>query len=239
MVHQRHNYVCIFLGVIGCAVGVIGCDSGTVESAKDKLNDSAKQLSDQGKKVGRQLMLKGKRWATWSLDEAAEFGQSVLEEYGDDLNSAGSVINDVLNSIAKDPDVDLTTTERVGRIVVLMIPLVGPTKRFADARKQFESGEIEQDKLKMQKARRECVVAMAEAGLDIGTLGLVGAKVDLIATGADKVLVLLKLSRNVDELTDSDLKTFDHYIDMLLADDDVRNGIDMALKADFSELVVN
>lgn len=207
------------------------------EQLGDEAVEAGKEALDQGKEISQSLLLRGKSLSKWSTEEMHDYAVEMREKYGDDLNAAGAHVNELLDKIARDPNEKFTTAYKAGHMIVLMIPIVGPTKRYADARKLYEIGRAEQDEARMQEARREVLIACAEAGLDIGTLGLVGAHVDLVATGADKALKMLKLSRNANVLLGKDLKTFDHLLDQLLEQEDIRLGVDNALMLNFSMVV--
>lgn len=183
------------------------------------------------------MILEGRRLSDWSLEGMGAYAEALRERYGDDVNAAGAHVNELLDQIARDPNEDVTTTDKVARMIVLMIPFIGPTTRYIDARKLYEVGQEEQDNEKTQEARRETLIACAEAGLDIGTLGLIGSRVDLVATGANRVLGVLKLSRSINVLVGEDLKTLDDLLDHLLEQEDIRAGVDSALTIDLSAVV--
>jgi len=244
------SYICAALTVVASTACLIGCSDDKAKEVKESAQDLAergKQLGsdaveqgkkglNKGKEIARSLLDKGKRWGELSLREMQEFGDQIVDEYGDDINAAGEHVNGLLSKIARDPRDEFSPGEKIARMIILMVPLIGPTKRYADARRMYEFGRKEDDQLKIQVARRECLLAFGEAGLDIGTLGLVGSRLDLVASGADRVLKLLKITRNVNALLGDDFKTFDGLLDKLLEIDDVRQGVENALQADFSSI---
>lgn len=207
----------------------------------DKDKDKAKPKSGPGlvegslvessKAIATEVLGKGKNLSEASLDEARTIGEKIVASSKDNTVAAAAKINVLVRKLAQDPDAKLSTGEKVARMVVLMVPLVGPTKRFIDARALYESGKKKKDDKRIQEARREALLAFVEAGLDIGTLGIVGGKIDLVATGFDKVLGLLAVSRKVTALVGSDSKLFERYLDKLLAVDSVRTAIDNALES--------
>ncbi len=194
-------------------------------SAKDR----ALSAGSRGLELGKSLIGKGASWSSLSRDETKRLGERIVEEAGENSLAARSRVNRLLDRIARDPTKKVSPTDRVGRMIVLMIPLVGPTKRYADARKLYELGAASKDAAMMQRARREVLVAFIEAGLDIGALGLVGSRMDLVATGANRLLTILKVSRTVSVLAGDDRRTFDTLLDKLLAFDDIRSSVDRAL----------
>jgi len=230
--------------ILCAALCAAGCDSGSTEATQERVEETTRDLARQAGKLGRdakergeRLLFRGKELGEWTLDEMRELGAQLAAEYGDDINQGGAVVNELLVKIARDPSDGVTSIEKAGRIVVLMIPFIGPTKRYADARALFKVGSELPDPAKKQEARRECLVACAEAGLDIGTLGLVGGRIDTVATGVDRVLTALKLSRNVNALVGDDLKTFDDLLDQVLESEAIRSGLDAALAVDLARVV--
>ncbi len=204
----------------------------SADKPKDKAGpglEEATSIVDRGKAIAKEALGTGKDLSNSSLDEVKSLGKKIADGSKDNAVAAADKVNTLVRSLAKDPDSKLNPGQKIARMIVLMVPLVGPTKRFIDARALYESGLKNKDDKKLQKSRREALMAFVEAGLDIGTLGLVGSKIDLVATGFDKVLGLLSVSRKVSALVGSELKTFDRLLDQLLAIDEVRTSVDAAL----------
>lgn len=189
-----------------------------------------KQLGAKGKQLGDRAVGETKSLATRSVQEVKDIANAVVAMGGKHAGGAAARINVALNSIARDPDAKVSTADKVARLIVLMVPIVGPTKRFADARKLYATAAQSGDETRKQRARREALIAFAEASLDIGTLGLVGSRIDLIATGADKALSALRLSRTAGTLVGANLKAFDGFLDTLLSYSDVQASVDAALQ---------
>ncbi len=225
-------------------MATVGCDAESARSAKEKASDAAKNAVDKTRQVshdaiesGKTLLIRGRGWSENSLAELKAYSARLIDEHGDDINAAGAKVDALLDKIAQDPDAEVTQAAKVGRMAVLMIPFVGPTKRFADARVLFESGMETADPERLQLARRECLLAFAEAGLDISTLGMVGGRAGLLVGGIDRVVVALKLTRKINALADGDLVILDRFLDTLLSHESIRDGIDRALATDLSTLV--
>jgi len=191
--------------------------------------EEEKSIVERGKMIASDVLGKGKNLSEASLDEIKDLGKKIAATSKDNAVAGASKINTLVRSLAKDPASKLSPGAKVARMVVLMVPLVGPTKRFIDARALYELGKKKKDDKLIQKARREALMAFVEAGLDIGTLGIVGSKIDLVATGFSTVLGMLAVSRKVSALAGSDLKTFDRLLDSLLAIGEVRTAVDGAL----------
>jgi hypothetical protein len=193
-------------------------------------------LAHKGKELGTRAYYKTRNWGATTVDKVRDEAVAIVKEVGGDLIAAAAKINIILDALARHPDDKISTTDRIARMIVLMVPIVGPTKRYIDARKLYEVGVAQKNQSHIQEARRETLMAFAEAGLDIGMLGLVGGKIDVVATGADKVLKVLKASRKISVLAGADLKTFDALLDKLLENADIRNSVDSALTIDLAKI---
>jgi hypothetical protein len=66
-----------------------------------------------------------------------------------------------------------TPEERRGFIhkVVEVVPLVGPNAKYATAWKRWHAAKAIQDEPMMQSARKDCLVALSDLGVDIAFLG--------------------------------------------------------------------
>jgi len=223
---------------------LVACDSESTREATEKAKQTASDAIAKSRELGRgavargkTLVIHGKEWSAQSFEELRDFGAELVDQYGDDINASGARIDELLLMMARDPDAQVTAEARAGRMIILMIPFVGPTKRFADARALHDAARDAEDEAKLQQARRECLLACAEAGLDIGTLGLVGSHADLVATGVNHVFTTLKVTRNLNALLEGDLVILDRFLDGLLAHEAIQSGIDRALMTDLSTIV--
>jgi hypothetical protein len=210
------------LGALAISKGLDQAGAALAEGKKH-----AAGALESGKSLGLDGWAKGRAWSQISVAEVQAYGEKLAST---DTKTATLTINGLLEKVAKDPTKEEDTAAKVTRMMVLMMPLVGPTKRFADARALFENGKKEGNERKINEARREALLACAEAGLDIGTLGLVGSRVDVIATGADKALTLLKATRAINVLASEDMKGLDGLLDKLLEIEDVRAAADTVLE---------
>lgn len=206
------------------------------ESAGESAIDTTKDLAHKAEDLGLSAYRKTRKWGAASIDDVRKEALAIVKEVGGDMLRAANTINGMLDLLAKDPDAKVTTADRVARMIVLMVPVVGPTKRYIDARKLYQSGVARKDEARIQEARRETLIAFTEAGLDIGVLGLIGGKIDLVATGADKVLSLLKTSRKVSTLVGANLNTFDDLLDAMLRNAEIRDSVDAALTIDLAQI---
>ncbi len=207
----------------------------------------AKGLLDRGMSLGKSAISKttetsesALRLASATLDDGRALGESSLAELrgasesliaaaGGELTTVRKGVNHLVTTIANAPDV--ANREKIERIFILMVPVIGPSKRFLDARTTYRAGRNEDDDAKLALARRETLMACAEMGLDVGTLGLLGGGADLVATGADKVLGALKLGRTINVLTGSDNDVLTAYLDSMLENEHLRATVDASLSA--------
>lgn len=231
------------------AAGQPGSGGGYLDrglSAGKQVLSSGKQHGERALATGRELAVEGaqlgtrayrqtRRWSEASLDEVRAEAVAIVAEGGGDMAAAAGQVNQLLERLARDAGT-ASTADRVARMIVLMVPIVGPTTRYLDARRLYQVGRATHDPAKIDQARRETLIAFVEAGLDIGMLGLAGSKIDLVATGADKVLSLLRAARAVSTLAGTDLRTFERLLDTMLEHDDIRAAVDAALTVDLAEI---
>jgi len=207
-------------GLVG---SLLARGSSLGQQAIDKGSNTLKSASD----VVSATLKDGRSWSEDSLSDLRSASLAMVKASGDKIDVARDGVNAAVGAIAS---ASIPDTDKIERIVVLMIPVIGPSRRYLDARSLYAQGKSESDSDKVSRARREALMACAEAGLDIGTLGLLGGGVDLVATGADKILGLLKVGRTVNILTGSDSDVLTSYLDSLLEKKQVRNAVDAALE---------
>ncbi|MBL4636510.1 MAG: hypothetical protein JKY56_21815 [Kofleriaceae bacterium] len=194
-----------------------------IDKAIDKGSDTLKSATD----VVSATLNDGRSWSENSLSDLRAASLAMVKASGDKLDVARDGVNAAVGAIAS---ASIPDTDKIERIVVLMIPVIGPSRRYLDARSLYAEGKSESNPDKIARARRETLIACAEAGLDVGTLGLLGGGVDLVATGADKILGILKIGRTVNILSGSDSDVLTSYLDGLLEKEQVRNAVDAALE---------
>ncbi len=209
-----------------------GCksDSSSVE-------EKTKELAATGAELTNTAYEGARKWGSASMEEVYTEARAIVDDAGGDIEVAVTKVNTLLEGLARDPDSEISTQDRIARMMVLMVPIVGPAKRYIDARRLFAAGVAENNEQRKQEARRELLIALVEGGLDIGMLGVAGPKLDMVATGADKVLKLLKISRVMSTLGATELNTFDELLDGLLRDGQIRAGADAALTVDLSAIL--
>lgn len=222
---------------------VLGVKKTDPVAAKEK----SPGFLERGKSLGKQAIEEAKKTsnsaltlATSTLEEGLVLGETSLTEVRGaseaivkaSRGSIGSIqagVNRLVGAVAAAPNI--SQRAKIERIFILMIPVIGPSKRYLDARDTYRRGREQHDDAKLALARRETLMACAEMGLDVGTLGLLGGGADLVATGADKVLGALKIGRAVNVLTGSDSDTLTSYLDSMLENDHLRAAVDASLSA--------
>tara|TARA_R110002073_G_scaffold177151_1_gene334927 strand:+ start:41772 stop:42539 length:768 start_codon:yes stop_codon:yes gene_type:complete len=187
------------------------------------------KASDLALRLADETLDDGRAFGESSLDELRRASEAVLAASDGQLGSIQSGINHLVGAIAVAPNV--SQRDKIERIFILMVPVIGPSKRYLDARATYRLGREQSDDEQLALARRETLMACAEMGLDVGTLGLLGGGVDMVATGADKVLGALKIGRAVNVLTGSDSDVLSAYLDSMLENDHLRATVDASLNA--------
>lgn len=218
-------------------------EAGTIDKGKAMGNrllsagtSKTKEIAATGVKATTAAYEGASEWGTASVEEVSAEARAIVGKAGGNMEAAVTTVNTLVGGLAHDPNGKVSTPDRIARMMVLMVPIVGPAKRYLDARKLFAIGVTESDEERQQEARRELLIAFVESGLDIGMLGVAGARVDIVATGADKVLKGLKLTRLVSTLGGSELNTFDDLLDALLDDKQIRASADAALTVELSAI---
>ena len=80
-------------------------------------------------------------------------------------------IEEALRASAIDPKQDPSDEERALDLAVKLVPFVGPVKRYATARVLYEHAIETSDADAAREAKRQCLLAAAEEGRDVATLG--------------------------------------------------------------------
>ena len=161
------------------------------------------------------------------------------------LNSTGSGIEGGLNSVANDFNLESTASRKAADFALTHTPLLRGVKRYADARVLYASAESSEDMaerdLQQSLARRECLIACFEAGIDVTTLGN-GGMGDALGKHADKVLSLLKkteklgLLKHIGVLSTAQASQVDVLLAATTQIPSVRMAMDQMLSFDFSTL---
>lgn len=216
----------------GTSLGENALKSGrdTAQNAANSVTDTFAKGNDGVRNALDSAVLTfkdGQSWSEQSLSEIRTKSEELVNSAGDKVGLARDTVNSLVMDIAT--ATSIPNRDKIERMLVLMLPVIGPSKRYLDARTLFADGRRESDAGKVSRARRETLLACAEMGLDIGTFGLLGTKIDHITTGAEKVLILLKVGRTVNVLSGSDGDILRGYLDSLLEEELIVNAIDSGL----------
>lgn len=115
------------------------------------------------------------------IGAAARAGTRILAERAG--RAADSAL-DELSTYHEDKESHIIPRKVLSRITTAL-PILGPTKSYADARAKYLEGREKQDDALISQARRECLYACVELGIDISFLP--------IAAGAKGIGLLAKL----------------------------------------------
>jgi len=145
----------------------------------------------EGTRLGKSLRV---------LAEAAvEFGTAVGEEGAKTARHvSGVVVDHAKRGIAHGLEwASATSEEKRGFIhkVIEVLPVVGPNAKYATAWKRWHAAKGIQDEAMMQSARKDCLVALSDLGIDIALLGTASA-VSGIARAARGILGPAYLARS-------------------------------------------
>jgi hypothetical protein len=172
----------------GLTGGLTGCD--------DKSKEQAQQVREQAQKQAESSYKDASEWvANQRFDELlAPYRESARAM----LNSAGSGTNSALNSVALAPGEKAGMELQAVRFAGKHLPAVRAMVRYADARKAWQEAvknpDLEARAKQQHAAKRQCLLACLEAGIDLTVLGT-GGLIDQTARHADKVLSALKTAQ--------------------------------------------
>lgn len=147
--------------------------------------------------------------------------------------------DDVLALLRTDPEKDASFARRTTDLVLSILPVIGSTKAYADARETYQRGleasDPKQREALFLDARRTCVMALVGLDLALATLGTAGSLARLVKITA-RIYTALSLSQTVSRISqstthvlslDADLKT--PVADTLLKVPLIKAAIDQSL----------
>ena len=147
--------------------------------------------------------------------------------------------DDALALLRTDPAKDASFARKTTDLVLSILPVIGSTKAYAEARETYQRGLNSSDPEKREAllldARRTCVMALVGLDLDIATLGTAGALARVVKFTA-RIYTALSLSQTVSRISqstkhvpslDADLKT--PVADTLLKVPLIRAAIEQSL----------
>lgn len=196
--------------------------------------ERANALLDQAAALGGDALTEaGKAWEI-ARDTASEYITITLDQAVARARDAGALIDVGLEKLAMDPTATPTTEERAARLAIKLIPFLGPTETYASARALYRNGIERKDAEQCLKAKRKCLLACAELGLDVIPLSGKTKVIEKGATVAEDALRLLKFEGLAARLADlKHLNLLDTVLDAGLAQPIVDRAIEMALGVEF------
>lgn len=175
---------------------------------------------------GRVGLVKGR--AAWAKGQVIDLKDCTLD-----------LAEDVLAVLQTDPEKDASFARRTTDMVLSILPVIGSTKAYADARETYQRGlgasDPKQRDALVLDARRTCVMALVGLDLEIATLGTAGSLARLVKITA-RVYTALSISHMLSRISqstthvpslDADLKT--PVADTLLRVPLIKAAIDQSL----------
>ena len=164
-----------------------------------ELSTRMKELGETGRLAGAvvavataELAKSGGRAAGAALSQLRRFTGRKVKEAKDET---GRVVSDVLHSVSVDPDKE----KSIVRQLMQILPGIGASTEYADAWRKFHEGRAKSDDAMVQVARKECLIALADGGIDVMFLGSgkVFRGIALAAKKASSSLILTRAARKV------------------------------------------
>lgn len=174
-------------------------DSPEAPKQPSELSTRMKELGETGRLAGAvvavataELAKSGGRVAGAALSQLRRFTGRKVQEAKDETQRVAS---DVLHSVSVDPDKE----KSIVRQLIQILPGIGASTEYADAWRKFHEGRSKSDDAMVQAARKECLVALADGGIDVMFLGSgkVFRGIALAAKKASGSLLLTRAARKV------------------------------------------
>ncbi len=125
--------------------------------------------------------------------------------------------DDVLAILQTDPEKDASFARRTTGLVLSILPVIGSTKAYADARDTYQRGLEASDPKEREalflESRRICVMALVGLDLDIATLGTAGSLARLVKI-TSRIYSALSLSQTVSRISHSTSHVPSFYTDL-------------------------
>ena len=141
-----------------------------------------------------------------------------------------------LRASAVDPTKEPAREELALDLAIKLVPFVGPVKRYANARALYEEAAPKNATARVQEAKRQCLLAATEEGLDIATLG--SSAFSKVATAADLSVVFARATSTVASVTGvEEIDALAPLADKALESSIVNRAVTMLLTVPIAELV--
>jgi hypothetical protein len=234
----------------GSATGSLG---SFVQKASHSVTTTGQETLNLADRVARNVWL--------SVDQVIH-----SEAFAGTINKAVQTFGEQLKKLESDPSKEPSTQEKITRLGLRQLPVLGSLDRYSDARAKFHHARSllsstspetpEQAELTrlVKEAKRECLLACIQAGLNVSVIGLpdhmdlpfeYGAQlVDFLKLGktATEVTSLMEkqgwISVSWTEIDHSRLDILTPLIDEALAIESVDAVMDSLLTYDFDDEVI-
>ena len=141
-----------------------------------------------------------------------------------------------LRASAVDPTKEPAREELALDLAIKLVPFVGPVKRYANARVLYEEAAPKNAAASVQVAKRQCLLAAAEEGLDIATLG--SSVFSKVAKAADLSVAFARVTSTVASVTGvEEIDALAPLADRALEISIVDRAVTMLLTVPIAELV--
>lgn len=184
--------------------------------------------------------------AALSVDVVGKGFESLLTKAGSAIRALGHSADESLDAIAGDPSKKQGLSERGVRIGIGLLPIIGNTQAYGQARVKYRNAEqiedLEARERELHEARRNCLIASTALSLEVVTLGLSG-KVDLVLKVIGAGISVLNTGKAVREETEKseilpriDLDFISKRADWALRRAVIRDAMDFLLRLDLKDV---
>jgi hypothetical protein len=178
---------------------------------------------------------------------AAESFEKLLNGAIDLTRAVGNGAEYGLDQLAGDPNKEHSLSIKGLRMAAGLLPIIGNTQGYAQARLKYRSAEkIEDRELRektLHQARRDCLIVSTALSLEIATLGVSG-KLDLLFKAGSTMFSMLNFTKVAREETAKSTWLPQINIDLLTAQADralgfgpIRDAMDILLQTDTKSLL--
>jgi hypothetical protein len=223
---------------------------GLFSNAYDRSLDMADMLSATSSQL-----LEGSAWlykgsgliGNSSAAFAAESFEKLLNGAIDLTRAVGNGAEYGLDQLAGDPNKEHSLSIKGLRMAAGLLPIIGNTQGYAQARLKYRSAEKIEDldlrEKTLHEARRDCLIVSTALSLEIATLGVSG-KLDLLFKAGSTMFSMLNFTKVAREETAKSSWLPQINIDLLTVQADralgfgpIRDAMDILLRADTKSLL--
>ena len=173
-----------------------------VGSGIDTTRDKAAEVADRLDSASREAAARAAERARTMREKAAEMARDpAVSQHMDSMVAA---FGRQIDRLGDDPDAPRDAGDIAARFVLRSIPVVGRLDRYADARALYAAhadGDDEASVAMRAEARRQCLLACIQGGLDLTLLGLPSA-LEMPVVLADQLVDAAVLGQRTSKLID-------------------------------------